>query len=365
MVQIVQYNKSALKKFIDSCVYKNSDVLPISWHRAVSHIHNPVLNDNDIILFIAFDKDKIIGYRTLFADHENTIFFAWISGTWVHPDYRRKGIATMLFEAVYTNRNGMLMYTNYAPASKNLYDKTGKFQLYASEKGLKIFFLSDLYNTFKNRINNRFINLLLRFSDSIMNVFLTGKNALIYFFRFRQVQVNAVPSLTQDLSNFIDQHNQNDFTSRSSGVLQWIDDYPWVLQDELKKRTSRYYFTDYAKQFKTFYLYTTGSHTSDISGLCKVLIRDGMLKVPLVYVQSMDAANVLARQIIRIIFESKCSMCLIGSDGLMKSFRNMKWIYLHKRSITFNYYATKQLVNHLPQASGFNFQPGTGDMIFT
>ena len=60
--------------------------------------------------------------------------FAWLSGNCVDPEFRRKGFSTRLLQQAEALWDGRLMYTNYAPASKAVYDRTGQFPLLLKER---------------------------------------------------------------------------------------------------------------------------------------------------------------------------------------------------------------------------------------
>ena len=51
-------NKRDLSIFIDSAEYEKLDNVPISKHRAKSHINNTRLNEDDVLLLIACNHDS-------------------------------------------------------------------------------------------------------------------------------------------------------------------------------------------------------------------------------------------------------------------------------------------------------------------
>jgi len=83
MIQIRQLNKAQLLTFIYSEEYKNLTFIPITKHRAISHIHNPRADDDDIILFLAYENEELVGYLGVLADkiyYQNSpIKCGWLS----------------------------------------------------------------------------------------------------------------------------------------------------------------------------------------------------------------------------------------------------------------------------------------------
>ena len=65
MIKIRDITIGGLRDFIESPEYKQMPVIPITRHRGVSHIHNPMAGSDDKILFLAYDE-KIRIYQRKF-----------------------------------------------------------------------------------------------------------------------------------------------------------------------------------------------------------------------------------------------------------------------------------------------------------
>lgn len=371
MLEIISYNKRELENFIHSEAYQRSSITPIAYHRAISHINNPRLDENSKILFIAYENRRIIGYRTLLADcaykDSQAIPFAWISGTWVHPEYRRKGIATRLFQAVYENRDGKLMYTNYAPASKIVYDKTGKFKLYKSNPLTRIYLRFDLFYLLKDR--NKVLNKLkafLKFVDRSMNVLNDIKLKLIYKFLFSKSIANIVMNdkIDEETKEFINHHNQMEFTRRDGEIHQWISDYPWVVQDKDKKKESTYFFTDFGDLFKRYYVKVYNDQ-SQLIAVSQIQLLNYKLTVPYVYTVHPQALQFLAYIIRKLAIQHNISVLILSHHELVKVLKRKKWMFLYMKQQEQHYFATHELVNTLKDDGNYDFQLGTGDVVFT
>ena len=98
--QIKTYTPPQLLEFINSEEFKHLENYPITKHRALSHINNPRSSDSDKILYIAFENNKVIGYRLIMVDSINinnrSEKIGWYSCVWVHPNKRGYGIAKKL-----------------------------------------------------------------------------------------------------------------------------------------------------------------------------------------------------------------------------------------------------------------------------
>ena len=62
-----EFYKKQLKKFVLSGDYKKYNVLSITRQRAISQIRNPLVQENDTLLIIAFNEKNEIIKRALIA----------------------------------------------------------------------------------------------------------------------------------------------------------------------------------------------------------------------------------------------------------------------------------------------------------
>jgi hypothetical protein len=57
-----------LSAFKESLLYKGLEVIPISSNRIESYVNNPRADEEDVVLYLAFEGEKLVGFRTIFAD---------------------------------------------------------------------------------------------------------------------------------------------------------------------------------------------------------------------------------------------------------------------------------------------------------
>jgi len=90
MIRIEILNKIQLKGYIDSPDFYHSDFVPISKHRAISHINNPRAGDDDILLLLAYEGDKLVGYLGVLPDFiyidEKPNKIGWLSCIYVEAN---------------------------------------------------------------------------------------------------------------------------------------------------------------------------------------------------------------------------------------------------------------------------------------
>lgn len=117
MIRIETYNKIQLKELLNSDKFLSFDFLPITKHRALSHIQNPRAKDEDILLTLALEEEKLAGYLGTFPDEiiteENNIKFAWLSTLYVNENFRWKKIDQKLLDQAYLSYNNKIGITEF------------------------------------------------------------------------------------------------------------------------------------------------------------------------------------------------------------------------------------------------------------
>ena len=130
-LEIKKIRLKELNDFVKSEMFNQFEILPISPERVKSYINNPKAKPEDVVLYLGSINNALVAFRSLFAGElisdDLKTRFAWCSGNWVAPEFRRKGFSEQLLKEAYSDWSGKLMFTNYAPNSENLYLKTGWF----------------------------------------------------------------------------------------------------------------------------------------------------------------------------------------------------------------------------------------------
>lgn len=132
MITISKVNLKELSLYTNDPRMAERNILPISRVRALSFMTNPRADSNDNVLYQAHMNDNLVGYLTVLPDtayiDNQALKFAWIGGAWVHPAYRRQGIAIRLIDAVVADWKGMLMAANFSPLAMAVFEKSKTFR---------------------------------------------------------------------------------------------------------------------------------------------------------------------------------------------------------------------------------------------
>ena len=149
MIEIRALNKAGLRDYLATKEFNAGAFIPISSHRAASHINNPRATEKDIILLLAYAQDVLVGYLGILPDW---IFEAdgarhecgWLSCMWIDPSYRGRGISKNLVREALHHWDQKILVTEFTAAAKGLYDKVGAFKDLQTLKGIRLYRRLDL-----------------------------------------------------------------------------------------------------------------------------------------------------------------------------------------------------------------------------
>ena len=371
-MQIYRLKGRELNDFINDPAFKNIKHLPISRHRAVSHISNPRKGDDDIILYIAQEGDQLIAYRTVYADYlyigKNTIKAGWLSGNWVIPGKRRQGIASKLLQAALNDWDNSIIFTNYAPESKAVYDKSGQFELVKSKNGIRgymrfyLHYLLPPKSAFFKKIKG-----LLKFLDLVLNIFADSRILILRAFRkTRQVQLEFLYHIDKESEVFIREWKQKELTRRNGDEMNYILQYPWVINAFMRDDVnSKYHFSALASPFFCIYL-KIYDNNSQMIGFLMLTIKSKELKIPYLY-YNVENESLIGGVITELMIRKKLNMCTIYHEAMAAYLRTHRTPFLWKKNIQQNYYATRPVADVFFKSAGKDqiiFQDGDGDPAF-
>jgi hypothetical protein len=358
-LQVKKIRLSELENFVNSKEFQNYEVIPISSIRAQSYLANPHGHPDDIVLYLGFIANKLVAFRSIFADTIHSdgqqLRFGWCSGAWVHNLFRRKGYSKQLLQEAYTDWNGKLMFTNYSPEAEKLIINSKRFQAihqfegcraYAFVKTEKLlneknYSLPGLYPT---------LNFIIRVGIRFNRI----------FFRPSPPQSVAFEMLSQpdkDCYDFLKQQPGNSFSQKDQAFFNWLFQYPW-LSDKKTPDAVRYPFSVFSEAFsyQTIKVYDNKS----FKGFFIFSLREGHLKTLFFYVPDLylhEIALFLKNYCLKYEIERLTVYKKQLADELLKR----KFPFLHAKRYGQKIYSTFQVSNQ----KQLIFQDGEGDVPFT
>ena len=372
-MRIEKYNSVRLKEFLDSDQYMSMPFVPVSKHRAQSWIQNPRLKAEDIVMYLAFEGENMVAYRCILPDRHRDIRFGWLSGNWVRPDRRRMGLASQLFEEAYGDWAHQLMYTNYAPESKAVYDKATRFELYKERPGIRYYQRSSSAILLGNRRTiYRRSRPLLSLADGILN---TAQDVRIRIKKETLAGLKIEESDSPDYiaADFLEKSQAAGFSIRTQEDFDWIISNPWVL--ETPERDSRYFFSSHSPRFRNICVKIMNTE-GEITGFLWIVINGEKMTIPYIAIsqasemkkvssieaETRETNEALSRILNYYLQSNRISYLTTYQSRVTNIFQPGP--LLGTRKMTQNYFATLDLLKQLPDPQSVQFQDGDGDVVF-
>jgi len=369
MITIQKIKLNELEEFVNSRKYLMLIDKPISLLRMKSYINNPNGNEDDIVLFMAFFNSDLVGYKTVFSDTFSynycKIKFGWLSGTWTHENYRRKGVSSLLLNEVFNDWKGKLMFTNYAEESKAVYDKTEKFTLIKSLEGYRHYIRFSLKELLppKSDYFKKSIKALDLIDISLNSIF----DLRFKFFKLKRNSLFEIEKLQKwdnEVLSFLDIFKRKELFQRNQEVYDWVKNHPWIKTDiETKEMSQQYYFSNYSGMFSSNW-YKIYDNTQNIVGVVLITINNKHLKLPYIYTIS-EALPCLQNLVINLCIEWNISYLTIYDLELNKLILQQKFFKITRKLFKQNYFVSKKLLFESPNITNFEIQSGDGDVVFT
>ncbi|HEC43814.1 MAG TPA: N-acetyltransferase [Bacteroides sp.] len=357
-MRIEKFNAAGLREFLDSEQYRDMPLVPVSEHRAESWLNNPRLKPDDIILYIGFEENNMIAYRGILPDRHRDIRFGWFSGNWVRPDLRRRGLASKLFEEAWKDWGHQLMYTNYAPESKAVYDKSSRFELYNERPGIRYYQRSSSAVLLGNRSTMyKRSRPLLKLADGVINT-VQDLRILIKKDHIKDLIFEESDKPDLEAIDFLEKSQAGGFSIRSHEDFDWITSYPWVLQTH--EMDDRYFFSSVSPRFRNICVKIRNAQ-NDMRGFIWLVQNGEKMSIP--YVTLGKEAEPAASRIINYYMQTgRISYMTTYQSTLIEFFKPGPM--LGTRNMIQNYFCTRDLIKQLPDLKSVQFQDGDGDVVF-
>ena len=356
------YTLEELESYLRPFFSDSKSPLALSPLRLDSYLKNPRAEATDPVLFEIRQEGELLAYRTLlpdcFFDKEGLPYrFAWLSGNWVRTDMRRKGLSTRLLEMAEEQWQGRLMYTNYAPESKALYDHTGRFRVISNREGSRFYLRSDTEELLGKRLGSR---KLLHNADHMVNRLREGS---IEKFKLRvedSCKVKRIHDFKEGYSALVNTNQQESLFRRDSDIFNWALAYPWVTQEST--RPLQYHFSYQARRFENMVYHFSCSDTGK-EGVAWLILHHRVLSVPYIFTEETQLIPCMARSILRTMIDLDCTHATIRNPELIKNLQAFRRIFLSVRKMPQLIFAHDNLRDLLPEQTVLH--DGDGDVMFT
>jgi len=350
-----------LESFIRSEQYRAMELVPVSLNRAKSYQQNPHGRPGDVVLYLGFIEGKLVAFRSLFADvihsKETSIRFGWCSGNWVHANYRRQGFSEQLLKEAYTDWDKKLMFTNYAPASEQLYLKTGWFKPIHQFDGMRAY----LFPKTRKLLPAGKRNAINRFLFSSIDLLIAAASFIrLLFFRSnlnRNYTFDLIDLPDQECYSFLKKRHSKNAFQRNEKEFGWIFTFPWIKKTD-QQPGQLYPFSHYSDNFS---YYTVKIYReNELVGFFIFSVRDGHMKT-LFFEVPEKALAATAGFVKKFAANQKIEVFTVYKKELSGLFFERKFPFLRVKKYGQKIYSTFDV----PDPESMNFQDGDGDVIFT
>lgn len=365
MIEIKLLNKQLLSEFINSREYQKLKYLPISKHRAISHINNPRANDTDILLLLAFQNKQLVGYLGVLPDqiiYNNKIEkWGWLSCLWIDENQRGKKIALQLVRKSLELWNKKILITEFTEPAKKLYDKTKSFVNLKHKKGLRLYIRFSLQTILPPKKNLfKRIKPLLKVLDFLLNALFDCR---FYFLneKLKDVSLKHIDHIDNEIETFIKDKQRNQLFNRGIHELNWILKNPWILNSEENLNSKRYHFSSVDKRFEFVPLKIYNKQNKLIAFIIFARRNDD-LKIPYLYHDNYLETIVKVVNYHLIKWKIKTFTCFHSELVLM--LKKQRTPALFKKEINRNYMISNVFDSKIIE-SKLEIQDGDGDCSFT
>lgn len=355
-----------LEALISSDTFRRMPVLPISTHRALSHIHNPRVEENDVIMIMAYEGEEMVGYLGVLADeiyNERGEGFkcGWLSCLWVNPLVRGKGIAKQLLQTAFTTWDNRILVTEFTPEAKGLYDRSANFNDLRISKGLRCYLRFNLHEVLpKKNESYAKLKLPLQIADTIANVPVALKLSMQASYAKGAERWKEEKSINKAIHLYIAEKQGQSLEQRSARDLNWINKYPWIKEGEPNDESKRYHFSSVDARFKNLFYYL--AEGSDFKGFVHITIRNNHIKVPYLYCDNVADVMPLLH---KLMLDYKLNMLTVFHKDVIAYLQRKSNPFLYLRPVKRHYMISKKLDANFNNKSILNIQDGDGDCAFT
>lgn len=374
-MEIREIRQHQLQAYIDSKEYKTTQYVAISKHRALSHLRNPRVKPNDLVLVLVYDAGEMVAYLGVFADdlHFSTgvEHVGWLSCMWVNPKMRGKGIAKKLIQAVFDAWDYKILVTEFTPAAHGLYNRTEQFLDLAKPEGVRGYLRLNLAYLLpkKDEKWNQW-KPFLSCVDAFFNVF----NAFRLWTKFDYrvplecLGINRgfeyLTEIDAESWAFIEKQKGKELMNRGKEDLDWVLKNPWLISAPFKDANAeRYHFSAIDASFN-FLMIKMYDLEMNVKAFVLLSIRGKNLKVPYIYMEEGQEWAVL-QLIYRHMLKMKLDMLTVFHPTLVRLIKNGKTPFFKKRAFKRHYIIGKVLGKQLAATPDFIIQDGDADAVFT
>ncbi len=358
-IEIVRIGE--LMSFLDSSLYRNFREIPITRLRAISQAQNPRASADDVALIFAHEESRLLSYVGLLPDYiwsENEHRkIMWNSCWWANEAEKNNG-AIQLFYLAIKLTNGEFYFPELTPHTSTILQRLKNFsiQKHSGIRGYLQLNLADIL-TARNEafVRVRFLLILL---DKIINlIYYPVRNSWKKQVKRKKPDYKIINHIDDEVEAFISKHNSNELFRRNKDEMNWIADYPWIIESN-SPTDQKYAFSLQAKSFKLALVKVY--ENSNLCGFFSLLMRNGNSKLTYCYFEN-QLTPCFINVLYDVLLKYNVNTFLSFNPAVCQFMQNNRNPFLFTRRQTKTIAYPKNLTTGISQES---IQDGDGDCAF-
>jgi hypothetical protein len=300
-MEIKTFTVADLKTALESEDFWLTKTLPITKHRALSYSRNPRAEDDDSVLLVAYQDNRVVGYLGILPDkifvNDAVYKLGWLTSWWVDPSCATAGAGAILLYKALNAYDQFVGVSGSSRAARKALHASQKFVALPPLQGLDIRLRLNVTRDILRRLPTlRIFRVLFKIFDELMDEVVNLRH---FFWQQRnnlcqRLTFEYISAIDEETDHFIQQHHQHDLTRKEKSDLNWIMNNPWILSAPLKDTASKkYYFSSRADRF-SYLGVKVFENPNEMIGFFLLKVRDDRMSVMYAYFESRHATSIIA-----------------------------------------------------------------------
>ncbi len=406
-MELKEYTAATLKQAIQTPVFWQTGQVPITPQRAISQLHNPRADPEDLLLLSGYEEGELVAYMGILPDQfmlgTNRVKVGWLSTWWVNPMRASRGLGSRLLARALESYGDHIAIVSATPPAARIYDASGHFNTLRMTAGLHVHVQSDTWSVtaswikrllrrspggrqqvasgsqvaarpprapgpdqgFRRKSRTRFVRPVFRVLDAFRN---GGMRARLQAWLHRENKAGPAPTLQYipeidaETSAFIGAYRKQELVSRGPDELNWAIHYPWVVPAPLGDRLEhKYFFSAVAKRFliHNVKVFDAGG---EMIGFLMLKVRDSGLAVPYSYFRPGQAPAMMT-VILRHLIKLRLGTLYLYDGELIRAFQERQFPCFGREPVVRRSFISRVYDKY--DTSACVLQDGDGDGVFT
>jgi GNAT superfamily N-acetyltransferase len=367
-MEIKPFTVADLQAALSSEAFWFAETLPITKHRALSFIHNPRADENDIVLWIAYQDKHVAGYIGILPDrifvHRAVFRLGWLTSWWVDPHFATQGVgAVLLYKALNAYQQQVGVSGGSTDARKVL-EASQKFVALNALRGLEVRLRFHIAGAVLRkspamrpfRLGFRIADVLMDEVVDLRSLFWKRRNALI-----QRLSFEYISAIDAETARFIQSRHQQDLTRKGKAEFDWLMGFPWILSAPSKDAASRRYFFSSLSERFLFLGVKVFQKNEGMIGFFILSVRQDRMQVVYSYFDNRNASSITAAAVYHALAMDVHTLSLYD-ERLIKSVSDLHGPYWSTRAVSRGFFLSRAFAD-MPLGD-YRLHGGDGDFAF-